>query len=216
MVAGNESPSTSNRGEHARIPPLCQTGPRFCCRSEIGRENGRQRTKDAPQHKLAFACELCIFMVMADTSIHRRRGSLWLGLVVCLVGALSNVFYFLNPPVQVALPWINLLMPIGGLAIVVFGLWRAYARPEDCGGRVLGPVFAIVCLVLAGGSTLGFFHARDVPGSARAPRVGQKAPDFPLADSEGRMVSLSQLLAGSGEKAGPPKSVLLIFYRGYW
>jgi hypothetical protein len=155
-------------------------------------------------------------MVMADTSMHRRRGSLWLGLVVCLVGALSNVFYFLNPPVQAALPWINLLMPIGGLAIVVFGLWRAYARPEGYGGRVLGPVFAIVCLILAGGSTVGFLHARDVPASARAPRVGQKAPDFTLADSEGRTVSLSQLLASSGEKLGPPKSVLLIFYRGYW
>jgi hypothetical protein len=155
-------------------------------------------------------------MVMANTSIHRRRDSLWLGLVVCLVGALSNVFYFLNPPFQAALPWINLLVPIGGLAIVVLGLWRAYARPEDYGGRILGPVLAIVCLILAGGSTFGFFHARDVPASARAPRVGQKAPEFTLADSEGRMVSLSQLLTSSRERSGPPRSVLLIFYRGYW
>jgi len=166
--------------------------------------------------QVGFWCDLCVSIGMAETSIHKRHGSLWLGLVVCLVGALSNVFYFSNPPVQAGLPWINLLMPIGGLVIVVFGLWRAYVRPEEYGGRVLGPVFAIVCLILTGGSTLGFFHARDVPASARAPRVGQKAPDFTLADTEGRMVSLSQLLAGSGEKLGTPKSVLLIFYRGYW
>jgi hypothetical protein len=83
---------------------------------------------------------------MAAKSQHVRRGSLWLGLVICLVGALSNIFYFLNPPVQAALPWINLLVPIAGLAIVIFGLWRAYARPQDYGGKVLGPVFAIVCL----------------------------------------------------------------------
>ena len=68
-------------------------------------------------------------MVMAGTSFPRRRGSVLLGLVVCLVGALSNVFYFLNPPMQGALPWINLLVPIAGLAIVLFGLWRAYAQP---------------------------------------------------------------------------------------
>jgi hypothetical protein len=118
--------------------------------------------------------------------------------------------------VQAALPWVNLVMPMGGLAIVVFGVWRAFARPKDYGGRVLGPVFAIVCLIMAGGSALGFFHARDIPASARAPQVGQKAPDFTLADSEGRLVSLSQLLATSGQKSGPARSVLLIFYRGYW
>src|SRR5215470_9521260 len=111
---------------------------------------------------------------MVNTSMHVRRSSLWLGLVICLVGALSNVFYFLNPPVQAALPWINLLVPIAGLAIVVIGLWRAYARPQEYGGKVLGPVFAILCLILAGGSTFGFFHARDVPASARAPQVGQQ------------------------------------------
>jgi hypothetical protein len=153
---------------------------------------------------------------MVNMSTHVRRRSLWVGLATCLVGALSNVFYFLNPPFQAALPWINLLVPIVGFAIVVFGLWRAYARPEVYGGKVLGPVFAIICVILAGGSTFGFFHARDIPPSAGAPRVGQKAPDFTLADSEGQRVSLSQLLSSSGEKSDPPKSVLLIFYRGYW
>ena len=153
---------------------------------------------------------------MVNTSMYVRRSSLWLGLLICFVGAFSNIFYFLNPPVQAALPWINLLVPIAGFAIVVFGLWRAYAHPEAYGGKVLGPVFAIICLILAGGSTSGFFHARDLPRSTGAPHVGQKAPDFTLADSDGRRVSLSQLLSGAGEKSNAPKSVLLIFYRGYW
>ena len=49
-------------------------------------------------------------------------------------------------------------------------------------------------------------------------QVGQRAPDFTLADSTGRSVSLDDLLAaepGNLASSGP-KAVLLIFYRGYW
>jgi hypothetical protein len=70
--------------------------------------------------------------------------------------------------------------------------------------------------------------------------VGQKVPDFTLADSNGNKVSLGQLLGkadssisasatpasannstGQAIPAGmspatPPKAVLLVFYRGYW
>jgi len=144
------------------------------------------------------------------------RSALWWGIVITVLGALSNGLYFLYLPGQGAFPWINLVVPIAGLVIVITRVWRAFAQPERYSGKWLGTVFVIICLVLAGGSTFGFFHARDLPISARAPRVGQKAPTFTLVDSDGETVSLAQLLSGSGQRSDPPKAVLLIFYRGYW
>jgi len=49
-------------------------------------------------------------------------------------------------------------------------------------------------------------------------RTGDLAPDFTLADTNDQPVSLAQLLAqaANDSKAMPAKSVLLIFYRGYW
>jgi cytochrome oxidase Cu insertion factor (SCO1/SenC/PrrC family) len=43
--------------------------------------------------------------------------------------------------------------------------------------------------------------------TARPPLVGEAAPDFTLADQNGKPVRLS---AARGEKA------VLVFYRGYW
>jgi peroxiredoxin len=58
----------------------------------------------------------------------------------------------------------------------------------------------------------GFAAAADrldtVDFAARAPRVGDKAPDFALPDQRGEEVYLSALL-----RRGP---VVLIFYRGVW
>lgn len=152
---------------------------------------------------------------MNDT-VRIGRAALWWGIVITVIGALSNGLYFLYLPGQAAFPWINLVVPIAGLLIVIAGVWRAFADPERYGGKWLGVVFAVICLVLAGGSTFGFLHARDLPKSAGAPRVGQKAPDFALVKSNGETVSLAQLLSGSGQRSEPPKAVLLIFYRGYW
>ena len=64
-----------------------------------------------------------------------------------------------------------------------------------------------------------FILARQLPPSHGSPRVGQKAPEFTLPDTNGNSVSLQQLLstpiaAASGQIA--PKGVLLVFYRGYW
>ena len=46
-------------------------------------------------------------------------------------------------------------------------------------------------------------------------KVGQKAPDFTLTDSNDKPVTLAQLLTEPINNQ-PPKAVLLIFYRGYW
>lgn len=149
-------------------------------------------------------------------NVVRKRSALWWGIVITLTGALSNGLYFLGLPGQAAFPWINLVAPVVGLIVVLVGVWRAFMQPDKYGGKVLGLIFTVICITLAGGSAFGFFHARDLPASAEAPHVGQKAPDFTLVTGDNERVSLSQLLSGWPKPSDPPKSVLLIFYRGYW
>ncbi len=45
-------------------------------------------------------------------------------------------------------------------------------------------------------------------GAGASLRVGEKVPDFELADSDGRLRRLSELA-----QSGP---VVLVFYRGHW
>jgi peroxiredoxin len=54
-----------------------------------------------------------------------------------------------------------------------------------------------------------FYVLRQVPLSAQAPRIGEKAPDFMLLDQNGQPVGLGDLLSGS-------RATVLIFYRGFW
>ncbi len=67
----------------------------------------------------------------------------------------------------------------------------------------------------------------QLPPSKGAPKVGEKAPDFTLLDSNGKPAKLSELVvapmldpSGAASKsdaaAEKPRWVLLVFYRGYW
>ena len=60
-----------------------------------------------------------------------------------------------------------------------------------------------------------FIIARRLPASPEHPQVGQKAPDFTLSDTNGKPVSLSELLS-LPVNGKTPKGVVLVFYRGYW
>ena len=147
----------------------------------------------------------------------RQRNFLPLiGLLVCGFALVSYPMLFARYPVTRDVPWMNWLLFAIGLGLVGAGIVRAYRSPERYRGRVLGPILGVLSLAVLGlflFMTLSF--ARQLPASAGAPKVGEKAPDFTLPDSQGRPVRLSSLLGSPGGGA-PGAWVILIFYRGYW
>lgn len=142
------------------------------------------------------------------------------GLLVCAIALFSYPFFFAGFPLTRDVPWANWLLFALGLALLGGGVVRAYRRPERYRGRITAPILGVLGL-----ATFGLFllmtevMSRQLPESARAPRVGEKAPDFTLPDAQGRPVRLSDLLgprAGATEGRPPGSWVFLIFYRGYW
>lgn len=150
----------------------------------------------------------------------RRNQALFAGVAFLFLTILSNVpgLYAMKIPGLQFLPWISLVLP--GIALVCFivGLRRAFGQPQVYRGKIWGSIVGAVSLLLFAGSIWGYYHAKDLPVSSGAPRIGQKVPDFTLQNTSGQPVELSEMLKTPIDvSAGkPPKAVLLIFYRGYW
>jgi hypothetical protein len=147
----------------------------------------------------------------------RRRNFLPLaGLLICGIAFLSYPLFFARFPATRDVPWASWLLFVAGLALVGTGILRAFRQPEIYRGRILGPILGVLSIAFLGlflFMTLVF--ARQLPASAGAPRIGEKAPGFTLPDTQGRSVQLSNLL-GPRRGGSPGGWVLLIFYRGYW
>ncbi len=143
----------------------------------------------------------------------RRRWNwvLWIGFVFVLAAFFSYAF-FLRFPVTRDFPWANLLLFAAGGFLLGLGLARAFRQPEHYRGRIFGPLFAALSLILLCLFSYGLFYvARQLPAAAGAPRVGSKAPAFTLPDQDGNPTALHDLLSSPGTRAA-----VLIFYRGYW
>jgi vacuolar-type H+-ATPase subunit I/STV1 len=138
--------------------------------------------------------------------------SIWVGFVVAVTGLFSYEF-FARFPVTRDFPWANFLLFVIGLALLVVGLFRAFGRPQVYRGKIFGSILAVIAvLCVAFFSYVIFYVLHQVPASAGAARVGQRAPDFFLLDQNGNPVGLGDLLRGPSG----PKAVALIFYRGFW
>lgn len=141
---------------------------------------------------------------------------IWAGFLLCIVAFLSYSFFFVNFPVTRDFPWANLVL--FGIAIVLlfFGIRRSFAPGRSLVSKIIGPILATLSVLVFTFFIVSIFVlARDLPASAGAPKVGQKAPEFSLVDSNGKEVSLAELLT-TPVNGKAPKGVLLIFYRGYW
>jgi peptidoglycan/LPS O-acetylase OafA/YrhL len=135
--------------------------------------------------------------------------SLWVGLVVAVAGMFSYEFFAQFPATR-DFPWANILLfAIGGI-LLVLGLVRAFGNPRVYRGKIVGPIFTILSLLVFSFFAYAVFYVvRQLPASTGAPRVGQKAPHFTLPDQNGKSVALADLLSNNS-------GALLIFYRGHW
>ena len=134
--------------------------------------------------------------------------ALWAGFVTA-VGGLFSYEYFAQFPITRDFPWANLLLFAIGAVLLLVGLFRAFGRPQLYRGKVFGSIFITFALLLFAFFSYEIFYVlKQVPLSAQAPRVGEKAPEFSLPDQTGKQVALADLLS--------PNGAVLIFYRGYW
>ena len=140
------------------------------------------------------------------------------GFLVCVIAFVSYFLVFYRFPVTRDIPWANWLLFAFGLALAVAGALRPFRQPDRYRGRILGPILAVLSVAILGlFLSYTMILSRQLPASAGAPKVGEKAPDFTLADAQGRPVRLYDLLGSRSAGSGAPGSwVILIFYRGYW
>ena len=133
---------------------------------------------------------------------------IWIGFIVA-VGGLFSYEFFAQFPVTRDFPWATLVLFGVGAVLLIVGLFRAFGRPQLYRGKIFGSIFAVITALLFAFFAYEIFYVlRQVPLSAQAPRVGQRAPSFSLPDQNGKEVALNDLLS--------PNGAVLIFYRGHW
>jgi len=128
---------------------------------------------------------------MAEITGRRRNWAPWLALLLAVAAVLSNAGFFVSIPLQGGLVWVGLALAIAALVYAVMGVARAFRQPQVYGGKVSSSILSVVALLLCAFVGFAFFGARALPASAGAPQVGQKAPDFTLADQDGNDVALA-------------------------
>ena len=157
--------------------------------------------------------------------MRRLNWPIWLGLLLSFFAFFSYPLIFVNWATTRDFPWANLILLAIAEVFIVIGLKRAFAPERRILSKIVGAVGAVLSgLVLIGFIFVAFIAPRQLPQSANAPQVGQKAPPFTLTDINNKQMSFSDLLsqpipsdrAEMVSTARPPKGLLLIFYRGYW
>ena len=161
---------------------------------------------------------------MPEIVERRPNRAPWLSFLFALIAIALNVLTFMTLRGTQVILWLSFLCGLLAVIYGIVGMGRAFGRSHVFGGKVTSSIFSALALLVCALMVFVWYHARALPGSAGAPRVGEQAPDFTLPDTQGRSVSLAQLL-GHADSAGTnqpgastpaPKAVLLIFYRGYW
>ena len=166
----------------------------------------------------------------------QRNWAPWIGLLLAVAAMLSNAGFFVALPGQRAIAWLGVVLVIAAIVCAVIGVMRAFRQPQVYRGKLSSSILGVLSLLVCGLVAFASIGSRALPSSAAAPQVGQKVPDFTLADTSGNKISLDQLLGKAGASAlpnsatagslasganssaiaTPPRAVLLVFYRGYW
>jgi len=149
-------------------------------------------------------------------TIQRFNWQIWTGFLLTLAAGFSYPLVFVRWPITRGFPWANLLLFGIAAALLLVGVRRAFAPERRRRSKIAASILATLSVAMIGVFIFAaFIMSRWLPASEGAPQIAQRAPDFTLADTSGRMVSLSELLS-TPIKGTAPKGVLLIFYRGYW
>ena len=151
-------------------------------------------------------------------NVRRINWPLWVGFLLTLAAFMTYFTVFVWYPATRDFPWINLFLFVTAGVLLFLGIKNGFApgRPRPLLSKIAAIlVTSLSALVMAFFVFAVFIAARWLPESKGAPQVGQKAPDFTLTDTNGKSVSLTELLS-TPINGNPPKGVLLVFYRGYW
>ena len=141
---------------------------------------------------------------------------IWVSLVLSIFAFLSYPLLFVNWPVTRDFPWANLALFAVAAFLLIVGIRRTFAPGRRRLSKILTALVATLSVLVFGMFILvAFIGARWLPASTHAPQVGQKAPAFTLNDTNGKPISLTELVL-QPINGKPAKGVLLIFYRGYW
>jgi hypothetical protein len=161
----------------------------------------------------------------------QRNWAPWLALLLAFAAFLSNAGFFLGLPAPKLIAWLGVVLAIAAIVCAVIGVMRAFRQPQVYSGKVSSSILCVLSLLICVLVAFTSITSRALPAATNAPQVGQKVPDFTLADTHGNRISLDQLLGrapGSISQGAPipanspyissvrPKAVLLVFYRGYW
>jgi len=141
---------------------------------------------------------------------------IWAGLALTIFAFLSYPLLFVNWPATRDFPWANIALFVVAAFLLFVGIRRAFGPNRRRLSRIFAGLVAGLSAIVFGMFILvAFIGSRWLPASTRAPQVSQKAPGFTLNDTNGKPVSLTELLL-QPINSKPTKGVLLIFYRGYW
>lgn len=144
--------------------------------------------------------------------------ALWAGFLLAVLSVVSYPVLFIRFPVIRDFPWAHLVLFGTAVALLMIGVRRAFSaqRSHPRRSKIVATVLATISVAVVALFVFSFFiMARWLPPSHGAPQVGQKAPEFSLADTSGRNVSLTELLS-QPINGRAPTGALLVFYRGYW
>lgn len=150
--------------------------------------------------------------------MRRFNWPVWTGFLLSVAAFISYPFVFARWPVTRDFPWANLLLFGIAVILLLIGLRRAFApgHSHPKRSKIAASVLATLSALVLGMFVFStFIMARWLPASNGAPQVGQKAPDFTLADTNNKSITLASLLS-SPINGQAQKGALLIFYRGYW
>jgi hypothetical protein len=137
-----------------------------------------------------------------------RNHLLWIGPLVVFVGAVSYFLVFARYPALRDFPWVNLPLVLLGVLLVAVGVRRTLARDSGVRKKIFGTLALVFSLIIAGLFCFYVFSlSYGMPEPSDLTAKLETAPDFSLADQDGRTVTLSDLRG---------RNVIIVFYRGHW